>query len=221
MAAPDPAAGGVRGRLGRLAAIGAAIAFVALLVYGVLAAAPDDRIDQELAEGRPAAAPQFELPLLQQGDLPRALAPRIRPALADGALALDELEGSPVVLNFWASWCVPCREEAPLLARGWKRWGRQGVVFLGLNMQDLTGDAQGFLAEFGLTYPNVRDQTDEVANEWGLTGIPETFFLDARGRVVNHVIGVVSEEQMAAGIAAARSAEALAPLDGGSQRPTR
>lgn len=200
-----------RSRLGQVAAVAASVGFIALLVYGLLAAAPNDSIDQDLADGKPATAPGFELPILQEGTVPRELDSRIDAASADGNLALDELTGSPVVLNFWASWCVPCREEAPLLARGWRRWGPEGVVFLGLNMQDLTDDARGFLVEFENTYPNVRDQTDEVANEWGLTGIPETFFLDADGRVVNHVIGVVSPQQMAAGIATAQSGQPSAP----------
>ena len=219
---PDQAlANAPRSLFGRILAIGASVAFIALLTYGLLAAAPDDSIDQDLADGRPAVAPGFELPLLQEGNVPAPLASRIESASADGSLSLDEVQGSPVVLNFWASWCVPCREEAPLLARGWDRWGPKGVVFLGLNMQDLTDDAGGFLVEFENTYPNVRDQTDEVADEWGVTGIPETFFLAADGRVVNHVIGVVSPQQMRAGIATARSGQPLAPLTGGSQRPTR
>jgi len=218
----DSAAADVpRHLLRRLIAVAASVAFIALLAYGLVAKAPDDSIDQALADGRPATAPSFDLPLLHEGDLPAPLAARLESALADGRLALGELAGSPVVLNFWASWCVPCREEAPLLARSWERWGPDGVVFLGLNMQDLTADARNFIGEFESNYPNVRDQTDDVATEWGVTGIPETFFLTDEGKVVNHVIGVVSPQQMRAGIAAARLRSPSAPLSGGSQRPTR
>ena len=205
----------------QLLPIGVAIAFVALLGYGLVTSAADDSIDQSLADGRPADPPSFELPVLEAGDLPPRLARRVGPALADGLLGLDELRGSVVVLNFWASWCVPCREEAPLLNRSWERAGPSGVVFVGLNMQDLTDDAGAFIDEFGITYPNVRDQTDTVATEWGVVGLPETYFIAADGRVVNHVIGVVSGPQMRAGIAAARSGRPIAPAVGGPQRSTR
>jgi cytochrome c biogenesis protein CcmG/thiol:disulfide interchange protein DsbE len=208
-------------RIGRLLALLCAVAFIGLLGYGLLTAAPDDSIDQALAEGTPAAAPGFELPVLQQGELPPRLAAQLEQAAADGNIALDELSGVPVVLNFWASWCGPCREEAPLLERAWRQTGPKGVLFLGLDMQDLTEDARGFLGEFGNTYPVVRDQGDEVANDWGVTGVPETFFLAADGTVTSHVIGVVSEEQISNGIRTARSGQTLAPLSGGSQRPTR
>lgn len=207
--------------LRRVLAVGAAAAFVALLGYGLIARAPDQRIDQSLARGEPAAAPGFELPLLGEGDLPVSIKRRIDPALADGRVALSELEGTPVVLNFWASWCVPCQEEAPVLARSWERFGEEGVLFVGLNMQDLTSDALGFMSEFQNSYLNVRDQSDGVAADWGVTGIPETFFVTADGEVVSHVIGVVSKQQMNAGVAAAASGRPTAALSGGSRRPTR
>lgn len=208
-------------RPGRLLALFCAFAFIGLLAYGLLTAAPDDSIDQALADGKPAAAPGFELPVLQLGNLPPRLGSLVESASADGSISLDELRGVPIVLNFWASWCAPCREEAPVLDRAWQRAAPKGVLFLGLDMQDLTDDARGFVAEFGNTYPVVRDQADAVANDWGVTGVPETFFLAADGTVVSHVIGVVSEEQISNGIRTARSGRTLAPLSGGSQRPTR
>ena len=103
----------------------------------------------------------------------------------------------PVVLNMWASWCSPCREEAGRLERGWRAAGPRGVLFLGLDIQDLRGDARPSSREYGATYPSVRDPGRDVANDYGATGIPETYFIDRQGRVVAHVIGVVSTRQLA------------------------
>jgi cytochrome c biogenesis protein CcmG/thiol:disulfide interchange protein DsbE len=207
-------------RLTVIAVLSLLAALLALLVYGLTASSPDDSIDSRLAERRTAEAPALELPVLQQGSL-GPLTGELRPALADDRLALDELRGVPVVLNFWASWCPPCRSEAPLLERTWRSLRAQGVVMLGLNMQDLTGDARDFMGEFHVTYPNVRDQSDDVAIDWGVAALPETFFIDARGRVVGHVIGAVSDSQLRAGISAARSGKPAGARSGGDRRPTR
>ena len=139
--------------------------------------------------------------MLDRGTIPPRLRGPLGGALADGRLSLAELRGTPVVLNLWASWCTPCREEAPRLQKGWERWGPRGVAYLGLNIQDLRGDARGFAQRFGITHPSVRDARRGVADSYGATGIPETFFVDARGRVVGHVIGVVSERELAVGAA--------------------
>ena len=177
---------------GRLVALGLALLFVALLIYGLAAKGTNDEIDSALAEGRAARAPAFTLEVLERGTLPARLEDTLGRALADGKVSISELRGTPVVLNLWASWCTPCREESPRLREGWERLGPRGIAFLGLNIQDLRGDAREFSDEFGLTYPSVRDARRGVADDYGATGIPETFFVDARGRVVAHVIGVVS-----------------------------
>ncbi len=194
--------------------------FVALLVYGVISSGPDDTIDSRLSESKAADAPDFELPVLARGR-PGPLESRLGAALQDGSLASTELRGMPVVLNFWASWCPPCRSEAPELERAWQRFRGRGTVFLGLNMQDVTGDATSFLRERGITYPNVRDKSDEVARDWGVAALPETFFIDRRGRVVAHVIGAISERQLEEGIRAARAGRPAGAERGGDLRETR
>jgi cytochrome c biogenesis protein CcmG/thiol:disulfide interchange protein DsbE len=195
--------------------------FIALLAYGLAKQSPRTDIDDGLARAEPVRAPGFELPVLERGSLGAALSSRLRPVLADGNVALEELRGTPVALNFWASWCIPCREEAPTLERAWRRARGRSVLFLGLNMQDFPEDARAFIREFDNTYLNVRDQSNRVARDWGVTGIPETFFITPRGRVVGHVIGVVSAEQLRQGIESARRGRPLGSLEGGDQLPTR
>ena len=201
--------------MGRWLAVGVTVSFVALLIYGLAAKGTNDAIDSALAEGRAAQAPEFSLEVLERGTLPARLEDALGGALEDGHVKLSELRGTPLVLNLWASWCTPCREESPRLREGWERWGPRGIAFLGLNIQDLRGDAREFSDEFGLTYPSVRDARRGVADDYGATGIPETFFVDAGGRVVGHVIGVVSAAQLAAGVRAALSGQVAGTVSGG------
>ena len=202
--------------LGLLAAAG----FVALLVYGILAQAPDRTIDDALSAGNRAAAPGFDLPVLARGR-PGRLASRWDAAAHDGRVSLGELRGTPVVLNFWASWCDPCRVEAPELERGWKGARGRGVLFVGLNMQDVRADARDFVDEFRLDFPDVRDPSRDTARAWGVTGIPETFFIAADGSVVGHVIGTVSGDQLEQGVDAAASGKLSGTLQGGAQLAPR
>ncbi len=190
-------------------------AFVGLLTYGVLTKSPDTTIDDALSSSQPIAAPAIDLPVL----LPASggAAQRLAGALADRRVTLRELRGSPVVLNFWASWCVPCRQEAPVLERAWRRQGPDGAVFVGLNQQDITDDALDFTRQLGVSYLNVRDRGDATSRRYGLTGLPETFFISRTGLVVGHVVGTVSEEQLAQGIDAARAGRPLAREQGGAQ----
>jgi cytochrome c biogenesis protein CcmG/thiol:disulfide interchange protein DsbE len=198
----------------------AAAGFVGLLVYGVTAQAPDRTIDDALARADAVDAPGFEVDVLQRGRAPAPLASVVDRAVRDERIALAELHGTPVVLNFWASWCDPCRAEAPVLERGWREAGRRGVLFLGLDMQDARDDARKFLREFSITYPNVREAGDETSRRYGMTGIPETFFISARGQVVGHVIGAVTSGQLRAGVAAARSGRPAQATEGGDRQLT-
>lgn len=195
--------------------------FIALLAYGLVSKSPDTTIDSSLARAKAPMAPDFELAVLAKGTLGTRVAPRVGLAMADGRLALSELRGVPLALNFWASWCPPCRTEAPRLEAAWRTAKRQGVLVLGLDMQDVSDDAREFIAEFGLSYPNVRDPDNDVALDFGLTGLPETFFISARGRVVGHVIGAVSDRQLRDGLAAARAGRIEGARRGGDRRETR
>lgn len=194
---------------------------MALLAYGVLAKAPDTSIDDNLARARPTPAKDFRLEVLQRGELGANLTRRLAPALEDGWLSRDELRGMPYVLNFWASWCAPCRQEAPTLEAEWRSARRQDVLFVGLDMQDTRSDARRFLSEFDVGYLNIRDPSDTTANRYGLTGIPETYFISPRGEIVGHVIGVVTAKQLRDGVSAARRGAPSAAKEGGAQKPSR
>lgn len=109
---------------------------------------------------------------------------------------LAALKGKPIVLNFWASWCDPCKREAPLLEATWKSVQRQGIIFLGIDFQDARSDALKFLQTYGITYPSVVDDTGSTAINYGVSGVPETFFLDRRGVIVSKVTGELSDQAL-------------------------
>jgi cytochrome c biogenesis protein CcmG/thiol:disulfide interchange protein DsbE len=104
-------------------------------------------------------------------------------------LSLNDLKGKAIVLNVWASWCVPCNQEAPMLQTAWKQMSAQGkdVVFLGIDFQDSSSDALTFLHKYGISYPNVLDASGSVSIDYGVTAVPETIFINSKGTVVSAV----------------------------------
>ncbi len=201
----------------RGAGILVAAAFIALLAYGLATKGSDKTIDDSLARSKAAPAPNFTLDVLQKGNGDN---PALARAMSDGRLTLSELRGSLVVLNFWASWCIPCRVEAPNLQRTWDAQRHRGVIVLGLDQQDVTDDARTFIRDFGLTYPMVRDGGSDVAHDYGTTGLPETYFISAQGKVVGHVIGAVSPLALRNGLAAAETGKPRPARPGGARKKT-
>lgn len=114
-----------------------------------------------------------------------------------GQLELSSLRGKVVVLNFWGSWCIPCGKEAPVLQQVWQRFKGRDVVFVGVDQYDFSSDARGFMRKFHITYPVVQDGLGTLVGPYGISGWPETRFVDRRGRFVGeHVIGPVTRTEL-------------------------
>ena len=145
----------------------AATALIVLLAYGLTAQGTDTSIDAAVAEGARPEAPSTSLSVL--GDA--------------GEASLADYRGQVVVLNFWASWCPPCRDEAPLLEAAHRRIEDSGAIVLGVDYKDIPEDALGFVSEFDINFPSLRDPDGEYAERYATLGIPETFVIDRRGRI--------------------------------------
>jgi cytochrome c biogenesis protein CcmG/thiol:disulfide interchange protein DsbE len=167
---------------GQALAVALVLGLLALLVWKI-AHQNGGGVAEEIDHGKVAAAPNFTLDRLG----------------SDGTIALSSLRGKAVVLNFWASWCRPCNQEAPALEAASHRYGGHAVV-LGIDVRDASGEASKFVRRHELSYPVLHDNRDVTWPKYGLTGLPETFFVDPRGRVVGHVTGQVSPDELRNGI---------------------
>ena len=167
-------------RLGAQAlAVGLVVALLALLVWK-LVHDEGSGIPSALARGEQPPAPAFTLPRLDR----------------EGTLSLAELRGKAVVINFWASWCAPCKEEAPVLEAAWREHRDEGLVVLGVDFNDLRSDALRFMEREGITYPVVYDRDGALVAKYGAVGVPETFFVDRRGRLVGkRIAGAVNARE--------------------------
>ena len=166
-------------RVAQLAALIGVAALLGLLIWKVAFGRTTGAAD-ELAEGKLVHAPAFTLDRLDR----------------EGQLSVADLKGKAVVVNFWASWCVPCRDEAPVLQTTYERYRDQGLVVLGVDVNDFRQDARRFMKRYGLTYPVVYDGKGSTVGKWGVRGFPETFFVDRTGKLVGERIeGAVDIER--------------------------
>ncbi|HWT23136.1 MAG TPA: TlpA disulfide reductase family protein [Solirubrobacteraceae bacterium] len=145
----------------------AAAALIGLLAYGVFSTGADTTLDEAVARGERVDPPLADLQVLG----------------SNGTASLADYQGKVVLVNVWASWCAPCRDELPLLEQTHRRLSRQGGTVLGIDVKENSGAALDAVAEFGLSYPNLRDPDGSYVREFGQTGYPETYVLDRQGRV--------------------------------------
>jgi len=126
------------------------------------------------------------------------MAPEFSGALVDGNgnLALSSLRGKTVVVNFWASWCTTCKAEADVIAKVEKKWRDKGVVFLGVDSHDTTAGAHTYIESYGIGFQSVQDPQETIGAQYDVTGLPETFFLDSKGRIVEKYISAVDEKTL-------------------------
>jgi cytochrome c biogenesis protein CcmG/thiol:disulfide interchange protein DsbE len=161
------------------------VALLALLAYGLAQNEPDRGVEEALARGEREPAPALELPKLDGG----------------GSGSLADYRGEVVVLNFWASWCEPCREESPLLERWHRRMAGRGGTVLGVDVLDVSGDARDFIEQFELSYPMLKDKDGDALESFGVVAYPETFVIDREGRITAVRRGPVDEPFLDAEVA--------------------
>ena len=163
---------------GQALAVGLVIGLFSLLVWKV--AQQEAGVSRQLASGKRPEAPGFSLPRLDRA----------------GKLSLAALKGNVLVLNFWYSTCPPCKREAPVLQAAWEQYRAQRVVVVGVDFWDFKSRARAFMRRHGITYPNVHDGSGSMLAPYGVIAAPETFVVGRDGRILVHIRGELSSEQL-------------------------
>jgi cytochrome c biogenesis protein CcmG/thiol:disulfide interchange protein DsbE len=177
-------------KVARAGAVALVAVLFVLLVVHMATAQRGAAVAAAVAAGKQPAAPDFELDRLDRV----------------GTLKLSSLRGRVVVLNFWASWCHACKDEARTLAAAAKQWQPRGVVFVGVDSQDFSSDARAFARRFGLRYADVHDGSGSLMTRYGVTGLPETWTVTRDGRLAAHIGGVADARRLGSAITRARRA---------------
>ena len=156
------------------------VGFVLLLGLVAVMAVNLRQVESVDLQGNPA--PEFSLPLFEQFEQEQ--------------ISLIDLRGEVVVVNFWASWCVECYKEAELLEQAWQDYKDQGVMFIGVDYLDTDTEGLAYMAKYGITYPSGPDIGTKIAKSYGLTGVPETIFIDKDGNIAYVHIGSIEADQL-------------------------
>jgi cytochrome c biogenesis protein CcmG/thiol:disulfide interchange protein DsbE len=173
---------------GQVSALGLVVLLLVLLGWKVVA---NDRtsVAQAFTRGERPMAKDFTLKRLN----------------GEGSLRLSSLKGKVVVINFWASWCDPCKSEAPRFQSAFERY-RDRVEFVGIDTTDYSGEARAFLSRYKVTYPNVRDPNGRVLHDYGGLPIPRTFVVARSGKVHGYIFGEARAEELESAIKKALAA---------------
>ena len=153
-----------------------------LLLLGLIAIMAINLSKVESVELAGREAPAFTLPLFDQFEQEQ--------------LALADLRGQVVVINFWASWCVECYKEADLLEQAWRDYQGKGVVFVGVDYLDTDKEGLAYMEKYDITYPSGPDIGNKIAQDYAITGVPETFFIDKAGNIAHVKIGPLEKEEL-------------------------
>jgi cytochrome c biogenesis protein CcmG/thiol:disulfide interchange protein DsbE len=173
-----------------------------LLIWRVAHEGSGGRLVRDIAAGKRPAAPDFQLePIWPDAT---GASPRLRAAVRRGTVSLADLRGRLTVVNVFASWCIPCKDEAPVLAAAARRHAGR-VQFVAFDYQDFDRDGRSFLRRYGNNFTALHDGDGHVAQRWGATGVPETYVLDASGHLVAHQALPVATDELERLIAAAGS----------------
>ncbi|HEY4688438.1 MAG TPA: TlpA disulfide reductase family protein [Anaerolineae bacterium] len=165
---------------GAFVALGVVVLFVGFIAWGLS--------DTSATQPTNSPAPDFTLTLFDGYD----------GGLGRSSITLSELRGKIVLINFWASWCVPCEEEAPDLEAAWRAYKDRGVVFIGVDWADNPADALAYLKRFDITYANGPDLGSKIAQpKYRIQGVPETFIVDPNGRIVFFKASPVTQQELA------------------------
>ena len=176
--------------IGRVARAAIALALLALVLTLALAFRRDPHDIRTGTVGK--EAPAFTLVRLEGG----------------APLSLSQYAGKVVVLNFWASWCIPCKQENPALVRVYERYRASDVVIIGILYQDSADHGRAYVRDLGVGWPTVVDDDGRVSLSYGVFGIPETYFIGPDGVIAGRHIGPIDEQTLVAGIEAIRPAAA-------------
>ena len=187
-------------RVAQALAIGLVVALLGLLIWRVGRHDSGAKLVDDITAGKRPAAPEFRLHPIWPSAL--GASSRLSAAIAHGEVTVADLAGRPTVVNVFASWCGPCKDEAPLFSAAARKYvGR--IQFVSLDYQDFDADGRSFLRRYGSTYAALHDGNGRAAHRWGVTGVPETYVLDPTGHIIRHAPGAIGKRELQPLLAAA------------------